>query len=118
MSEREELICILDTEGAQSGDCGHEPGSIADCPNECREILEGYADAILAAGYRKPRMVTTVEQVEALPSGAVVRGDDSAVTVKKTSGAWFLVGVDHHFNSGFDDEELALPAKVLYEGSE
>lgn len=53
MSEREELIRILDTEGAQAGDCGHEPGSIADCPNDCRDVLEGYAEAILAAGYQK-----------------------------------------------------------------
>jgi hypothetical protein len=30
------------------------------------------ADAILAAGYRKPRTITTVEELDALPNGSVV----------------------------------------------
>lgn len=32
----------------------------------------GAVDAILAAGYRKPRTITTVEELDALPVGSVV----------------------------------------------
>ena len=36
---------------------------------------KGGADALLAAGYRKPRTITTAEELDALPRGAVVLSD-------------------------------------------
>ena len=113
MSEREELICILDERGAQAGDCGHEPGEIADCPNECREILEGYAEAILAAGYRKPRVVTTVEELYELPIGSAIVDATDLVYVRD-SGGRKPCKVAQAGEFAF----VSLPAMVLYEGSE
>jgi hypothetical protein len=52
--DREALVRILDAEGAQTGECGHEPGMVDDDPqDECRPLLESYADAILAAGFTR-----------------------------------------------------------------
>lgn len=39
---------------------------------EPRDTAEIAADAILAAGYRKPRQVTTVEELDALPIRSIV----------------------------------------------
>ena len=41
------------------------------------------ADAIITAGYRKPRPVTTVEELDALPVGSIVRGDKFGVSIKE-----------------------------------
>jgi len=35
-------------------------------------VTGGIAEAILAAGYRKPRTVTTVEELDALPAGTLI----------------------------------------------
>ena len=51
--EREALAHILDTQGAQTGECGHEPGDMDECDNGCRELMYEYADAILRAGFRR-----------------------------------------------------------------
>lgn len=68
------------------------------------------ADAILAAGYRKPRTITTAEELDALPDMSVVR--TSAGTIAN------IVGHDAYF-FGYEKSAhrgvLALPATVLYE---
>lgn len=123
MSERDELAHILDVQGAQVGDCGHEPGEADDCENGCRELLLGYADAILAAGYRKPRVVSTVEELEALPVGSaiVVRGEHIEVGVIATRV--MVRGNDDEWES-YDAYETTeglveyLPATVLFEPTE
>ena len=88
----------------------------------------GYAaDAILAAGYRKPRQVTTVEEVAALPVDSVIAG--RPLRLESTVGNIFCVadpeleeqaglyvmGVDgvQPFDFIYDD----LPATVLHEGT-
>jgi hypothetical protein len=43
---REKVVRILDLEGAQTGECGHEPGDMDECENGCRELLLHYADAL------------------------------------------------------------------------
>ena len=74
-------------------------------------------DAILAAGYRKPRQVTTVEEMQALPMGSVIRLDDRGyVYARHYSDSVFpeddWVSPLHHV---FDEDWL--PATVLHEGS-
>lgn len=44
---REEIAHTLDLEGAQIGDCGHDPGEANECANGCSELLLTYADAVL-----------------------------------------------------------------------
>ncbi|WNM64523.1 hypothetical protein SEA_MIDNIGHTRAIN_36 [Arthrobacter phage MidnightRain] len=38
-----------------------------------RSSMTETAEAVLAAGYRKPQQVTTVEELEALPAGTLLR---------------------------------------------
>jgi len=70
------------------------------------------ADDLLAAGYKKPRTVTTVEELDALPSDAVIRSVYGGVFVK--DGGWWA-------ETGTRDKSLSAdldrPATVLHEGS-
>lgn len=70
------------------------------------------ANGLIAAGYRKPRTITTVEELDALPEGSVILtngGEDSAQ--KDGEGEWYLWGGDF----GLDSEDTHLPAIVLWE---
>jgi hypothetical protein len=80
-------------------------------------------ERILAAGYRKPRTITTAKELDALPVGTVVRtsGDedrlDPRIAVKTgfwTSESEWEVADSNDFclDSGELDD---LPATVLYE---
>jgi len=41
-------------------------------PNDREELAETLAAAVLALGYRKPRTITTTEELDTLPEGSVV----------------------------------------------
>jgi sugar phosphate isomerase/epimerase len=73
MSERDELAEIIQ-------DCGeYIPGSHAHdyvSPDKA-------ADAVLAAGYRKRRTITTAEELDALPNYSVLLDGDSDVWQKR-----------------------------------
>lgn len=61
---------------------------------------------------RQPRQVSTVEELDALPEGAVIlstRTGDSAQTDHE--GYWYLWGGD----TSLTPAEIDLPATVLYE---
>lgn len=75
------------------------------------------ADELLAAGYRKPRQVTTVEELDALPIGAMVldahgdvarryRGGWRTMVSETDSDPWLTVPL----------EDATLPATVLHVG--
>jgi len=56
------------------------------------------ADAVLAAGYRKPATITTAEELDALPVGSVVamigsEPDSPAVACRAARG-WQFLGAD------------------------
>lgn len=75
--------------------------------------VEDIAETILAAGYRKPRVVTNAAELDALPEGSVILcndGDDSAQAAG--GGYWYLWGGDIALESA----EIATPATVLHEG--
>jgi hypothetical protein len=57
MNDRDELAKVI-----ESG-YGEDP---TDCPYDHAPVI---ADAVLAAGYRKPRTITTVRELEALTPG-------------------------------------------------
>lgn len=51
-------------------------GDLDDVIVDGRVDLLAVADMLLAAGYRKPRVVTTAEELDALPVGSVVLDDE------------------------------------------
>jgi len=69
-------------------------------------------DAILAAGYRKPRTITTAEELDALAEGSVILSNDGEDSAQKDGeGYWYLWGGD----IGLCSEEINLPVTVLHE---
>jgi len=72
--------------------------------------IENTADslsyALIAAGYSKPRTITTAEELDMVDTGAVVR-DETGDVLKLTQRGWLST----------DDEDVSyvvLPATVLY----
>lgn len=76
------------------------------------------ADAILAAGYRKPRTITTETELDELPDGAVLRGAHGQISVihRGETNSWPPLEVQHVGTEeiDFDYQYIALPATVLY----
>jgi hypothetical protein len=70
------------------------------------------ADAILAAGYSKPRTISTREELDALPSGSVVVTADGEPNILHDNG-WVLPNGP----AGYTSWAIAqgLPAVVVYE---
>ena len=80
--------------------------------------FELLADAILVAGYRKPRQVTTVEELDALPVDSVVMESEQDTFIIRT-----MRGVFHRFPDGWyvvaghgARTNIELPATVLHVG--
>ncbi|AYN57324.1 hypothetical protein PBI_BRIDGETTE_58 [Arthrobacter phage Bridgette] len=69
------------------------------------------ADAILAAGYRKPYTITTLAELEALPDESVIR-DFSGDVAEKRAGVWCS-----YETAPMSDTRMAkyLPGIVLHE---
>jgi hypothetical protein len=85
--------------------------SEAECP--CEQDLD-LADAILAAGYRKPRTVTTAEELDALPVGSVIL-DPAGLSLHKTEfTGWRASNGVKNIGPAMLEQE-ALPATVLHE---
>ena len=109
MSARDELAEILHREGAYCGLCGWEEGGCADCT----KTLSGYADAILAAGYVKPRTISTIEELDALPFEAVIRDSEGFILERwgePKENLWATV-----MNPAYIPRvDIDLPATVLY----
>jgi len=69
-------------------------------------------------GYRKPRTISTVEELDALPVGSVVITKLSEVISKRSEpdgelqSWWAMAGTSEYFQS----KELPFPATVLHEG--
>ena len=74
------------------------------------------ADAILEAGWRPPaRTVTTVEELDALPVGSIVRDvERAALDEKWDDNMWAEVAYEYTFSSS----SIHTPATVLWEPEE
>lgn len=107
--ERDELARIIKSPENFDG------GPVSCGPNDVYAART--ADAILAAGYRKPRQVTTVEELDALPNGTVVMDCHGEVARKLTYG-WRVLVSESGFDAWLSDplEETYLPATVLHVG--
>lgn len=76
MSERDELEALLDRHLTER-DCAQ--GCTLACGYDDEDRGAHFADVILAAGYRKPRAITTVEELDELPVGSVVEDAYAAI---------------------------------------
>jgi len=68
-------------------------------------------EEVLAAGYRKPRTVNTVEELDALPNHVVIR-DAEPCTMQLIDGYWYIPNVNERFLT----RDIDLPAIVIHEG--
>jgi hypothetical protein len=79
------------------------------------EVSRGIADVILAAGYRKPRIITTVEEAAALPEGTIIRSPKQGYIFELDShrrSKPYGYSIAEETGSFIDDSYL--PATVLY----
>ena len=80
------------------------------------QVIAAAADKIIRAGWRPPaRTVTTVEELDALPVGSIVRDDERAALDEKwDDDMWAEVGYEYTFSSS----SIHTPATVLWEPEE
>jgi hypothetical protein len=85
--------------------------------NANTQTITRTAEAILAAGYYKPRIITTAEELDALPFGAAVETSDSTDTVVlKGEGDFFRNQSGYEVSSSILWRFGGKPFTVLYEG--
>jgi hypothetical protein len=91
MSKRDELAKLLFvTDNHAAPEPEHEWEMTTRHNPAYAEYAFALADAILAAGYRKPRTITTAEELEKLPYGSAVQtSDESDTVVLKDKGTIF-----------------------------
>lgn len=76
--------------------------------SDMSDVLDKTADAIVAAGYRKPRTITTVEELDALPEGSVIRDAfRGRVFHRRGLAGWQCAGMTLK-------AEIVLPVTVLH----
>lgn len=78
-----------------------------DCRDE--ESPDLAADAILAAGYSKPRIVTTMAELNALPTDTVIQS--GRYVLERLSDGWYMPSMTENFTA----IRNWLPATVLRE---
>lgn len=71
-------------------------------------------DVLLAAGYRKPQQVTTIEELDALPAGSMILDSDPDALLKTDSGGWLSIHDGDHIP--YKNFSVTLPATVLHVG--
>ena len=81
------------------------------------EYADNTASRILAAGYRKPRTITTVDELDALPDAVLILTEQGGYweSIKRMDRKnwWHEPGSTNVSPS----EDLTLPATVLHEGA-
>jgi predicted NAD/FAD-dependent oxidoreductase len=81
-----------------------------------RSSMSETADAILAAGYSKPRTITAVEELDALTVDSVVKDHVGDIWERKENSEseralWCVPGIRGYLPSG----TIPLPATVLFD---
>jgi hypothetical protein len=110
MSNRDELIEILH----RTATADRVKNATLNLAPVVMAKVEATADAILAAGYSKPRTITTAEELDALPFETVIRDGDQCVLERwgeMEESGWVTVMV----TSFIPRDQITLPATVLYE---
>lgn len=69
------------------------------------------ADGLLAAGYHKPRTISSRDELDSLPAGSIVLDDNGDAELKvNTPQSWLELRAD-----GALEDSVNLPATVLWE---
>lgn len=89
---------------------------LADTIPQFHEYADAFgeiADAILAAGYSKPRTITTAEELDALPNGATLKtligGKPVGRVWGKVEGEWWGLAIH-------GTDYPVLPAALIHKG--
>ncbi|WNM64536.1 hypothetical protein SEA_MIDNIGHTRAIN_49 [Arthrobacter phage MidnightRain] len=77
-------------------------------------VLDRTAETLLEAGYRKPRTITTAEELDALPFGSVILDPTGLSLHKNEFTGWRASNGAKDIDAEMLERE-ALPAKVLHE---
>lgn len=115
MSERDELVAVLEPVDLMYREKGDK-----------RNTRERLADATLAAGYRKPKVITTVDAIRNLPALTIVVFDDMAsggpletYVVPDDGTVMFKDRYPFHLmtfaGDYIDAKDMPLPLTVVYE---
>lgn len=110
MNERGELRANLLDDHGYCVNCGEDA-------EDCECAFDEFIDAILAAGYRKPRTITTVEELDDLGRNAAVLAANGAVLVNdgENDVPWASFAEDALGGPVWiDPVDVKLPATVLY----
>ncbi|MBM4592356.1 hypothetical protein [Prescottella equi] len=102
MSTRDELANLIAKADAQ------EVGAMD--PQTVGTMYGHLADAVLAAGYSRPRVVETIEGLDALPTGSVVLDGDT-VPYERVGSEWIGCDAGDVYRDG---RLLRLPATVVH----
>lgn len=105
MSERDELRADLLDDHGYCVNCGEDA-------EDCECAFDGFIDATLAAGWRKPYLVTTSTELEALPNHSVIVDKDADIWQKR-GDEWCSYETNPHI-----DVRLLkyAPLTVIHEG--
>lgn len=110
MNARDELAGIIEREYVRAVD-----------RKRIGDVYTAPADAIVAAGYRKSRVITTTEGLDALPTRSAILSANGAVWVNDgdTEDPWASLAEDFHGGPIWTSSEyIDLPATVLHEGNQ
>lgn len=70
---------------------------------------EAIVESLLAAGVQIPRVMETIEELEAMPAGSAIR-DGEACICERDGDGWLITGS----RNGYIHRDILLPATVLY----
>jgi hypothetical protein len=74
-------------------------------------------DAVLDAGYRKPRVITTLEELDALPDGSVIQANNGkGAAAIREDRQWYMPNPFYKWE--YDSAKVTLPAIVLFEADD
>jgi len=89
MNDRDELESVLVN---VLSNAMNYPDPVVMLGKDTGPLREKVADAVLAAGYRKLRTITTVEELEALPEDSIIREGESVVATRIGNSWWYPTG--------------------------
>lgn len=67
------------------------------------------AERLAERGWSRPQVVETIEGLEALPDGSVVRDEEACICERDADG-WLITGS----RNGYIHRDILLPVTVLY----
>ncbi|AYN57838.1 hypothetical protein HOU49_gp50 [Arthrobacter phage Eileen] len=94
---------------------GRGAGEVDSEAVRCRErATQKASEAILAAGYRKPRTIITATELDALPEGTIVKTEYRFYQVEASRHgiAWWVIFNEQHY---FRSADIELPVTVVHE---